>query len=390
MEKIDLFLYQHHVGCITFDARQRSIFTYAQSWLSHAEAYPVSLSMPLSEKPYGFKDFKRWYRFISQDPMARHVQPDIVHKELPGALNMCGTALGRKVKNQTKIDISTLGTSLAKLSRPLPSHNNSLSKMQQRYATTIIDNVFFETHPPHIHSHALKLQIPTIDDLVTNEIFCTLLADRIGITTLPVSRMTLDSESIFITERVDRLLQEDGTIMPLHVEPLGVGAATGGNSASDPLARIFHLFRQHSKVPVFDFKNYLNYLCFAYIIGADDADPFSQFIVLSPQGVTLAPIHELYSSAVYEQTAPQLLRALFQKSEAHAVNRSDIIACAKRLGVGAKYIFECLDSLSLKSVSQAAEILNEFPTLVSPITEHIAHIIRSRAKVLQQALNLAA
>ena len=49
---LEVYMRDHLVGRIRLDERRRFAFQYDPSWLTYDYATPLSLSLPLSEKPY--------------------------------------------------------------------------------------------------------------------------------------------------------------------------------------------------------------------------------------------------------------------------------------------------------------------------------------------------
>lgn len=164
-------------------------------------------------------------------------------------------------------------------------------------------------------SHVLKPAIATYEGIVFNEALCMALANACGLNAAPVEIGTVKGIDYLLSERHDRIRDEDGSIRRLHQEDfcqaLGVPSdikyqSEGGLSLTD----CFALIRNASSTPAPDLIALLDAVVFNLLIGNHDAHAKNFSLLYMPdRSIRLAPLYDLLSTVYYpRETAPRLGR----------------------------------------------------------------------------------
>jgi serine/threonine-protein kinase HipA len=311
-------------------------FTYEHAWRERDDAYPLSLSLPLTTSvhddrtvrnyltgllPDNDKILAAWGRRFSVSASNPFALLSYMGEDCPGAVQF--TPLDRVARLQSrrspKVEWLTehdVGARLAALTSTHPTGRQagdlgyfSLPGAQPKIALL---------HDPKQDrwgipsgrtptTHILKPHTGQYDGFVENEYICLQLARSIG---LPAARgdvRDFAGQRAIVVERYDRLPSPRGPTR-VHQEDLcqalGVSSATKYENEGGPgIAPIVSILRTHSSDPAGDVSTFLDAIALNWIIGGTDAHAKNYSILIAARRVRLAPLYDIISVLPYSDPA---------------------------------------------------------------------------------------
>lgn len=371
------------------------VFTYDPAYLADPEAIPLSLSLPLKADPYDSK---------SIFPVLANLWPEGI---------WLNTANERYVSEVGTIYLGDPFPSSSKVFRSLPVSEILFSpetpKARETAQATFIEDEFYTSPVPLMDTHILKRnpkQTMPHRDLISNEIFVTLIAFNYGIPVPTLSRFYLDELYTLIMDRPDRQAPPSAAHFPLfhHCETIGTAASgledifqlgpfkKSNKKTALTCDHIFSLLRHHSLRPALDFRTMIRAITVLLTTGCDDYDLASTLLSLKTKGCRLLQFRDLISQVDMKEDHNQgehshrLLQNLFCVDRFDMICDQHIITLAKKMGVNTKYLKNQFIEGSQILTKIAAEILEDYPSLQNETTLQIQQSLNERASFLQEKL----
>lgn len=388
------------IGRLTVDRGGRIAFAYENTWLETAEAYPLSVSMPLAKIVYAQRTvapylwnllpenpnvLQRWgqqYHVSAANPfkLLTHVGADV-----PGAAQFIpGERLDEVKSTRPTVDWMTvdelterlrqLREDIAAIRRPDDIGKMSLPGAQAKTAFYWDEKTGRWGVPGGRTptTHIIKPCIPGFDGLVENEHLCQDLAARVGLLAARSRVLQLD-ESYIVVERYDRLPAAAPPIVRrIHQEDmcqaLGLLPAEKYQEEGGPgILAIVSLIRKASSNPDADVARFLRANMFNWLIGGTDAHAKNYSLLLAANEVRLAPLYDVSSQLPYtELVAQRVSMKIGDHYDIARVSRSDWRKTARTCNVPED------DVLALLS-----DMVNALP----------AHISAARDQAIDDGLN---
>jgi serine/threonine-protein kinase HipA len=143
-----------------------------------------------------------------------------------------------------------------------------------------------------------------------NEHFCMRLASALGLP-VPTSIVLRKPESLYLVERYDRARARDGALTRIHqidfCQALNLPSQKKYEHEGGPsLALCFEVIRKFSSQPAKDRLNLISWTIFNYLVGNADAHAKNLSLLITREGVALAPFYDLVSTAAYRELAEKL------------------------------------------------------------------------------------
>jgi serine/threonine-protein kinase HipA len=319
-------------GRVTRDSRRRLSFVYDDAWRRSADAYPLSLSMPLgaAEHPHdriepflwgllpdNDRIIDRWARdfHVGRDAFSllAHVGEDCAGavQLLPDEPGRSGDPVGRgRVEWITEDDVAerlrALRTDQAAWRRLGDSGQFSLAGAQAKTALLLRDGRWGIPSGRTPTTHILKPPVPDLAGHVENEHFCLELAREVGLPTARSEVRHFASEVALVVERYDRVRHRGG-VLRLHQEDccqaLGVMPTRKYENQGGPGPRhVIELLREASSAPLDDVRTFVDALAFSWLVAGTDAHAKNYSLLLASEGrVRLAPLYDLGSILLYPE-----------------------------------------------------------------------------------------
>ena len=320
------------VGRVRRDARGRITFLYDDAWRNNADAYPLSLSMPLGAKEHGRavieaflwgllpdneRVLSRWaakFHVSARNVFAlvSHVGEDCagaVQFVAPDRLNAIRSGKEDKVAWLTESDIAkrleTLRADHAAWRLPHDTGQFSLAGAQPKTALLLQNDRWGIPSGRLPTTHILKPPTGQFDGHAENEHICLMLARGLGLPTAQSKVMRFKNEIAIVIERYDR--QHKGNdIVRVHQEdicqargimPTKKYQNEGGPSAFD----IIELLRTYSTDRRDDLDTFIATLGFNWLIAGTDAHAKNFSLLLGGRRIRLAPLYDVASILPYDE-----------------------------------------------------------------------------------------
>jgi serine/threonine-protein kinase HipA len=320
------------IGRIRRNGRGRLTFTYADEWRKTTDAYPLSLSMPLGAKEHGASVIEaflwgllpdnervldRWAaRFQvsarSAFGLISHVGEDCagaVQLVLPERLSAIDSGQQDTVEWLDESDIAKrlqmLRADHAAWRLPQDTGQFSLAGAQPKTALLLQNDRWGIPSGRVPTTHILKPPTGHFDGHAENEHVCLMLARGLGLPATQSKVMRFKNEIAIVIGRYDRQLSGN-RIIRVHQEDmcqaLGIMPTRKYQNEGGPgPARIAELLRTYSTNWRADLDTFVTALGFNWLIAGTDAHAKNFSLLLSGQGVRLAPLYDVASILPYDE-----------------------------------------------------------------------------------------
>ena len=412
---LDVFLHEVLAGKLIQDDSGRLSFAYDKDYLSLALPI-VSVSMPLSDIPYGEKITRPYFSGILPDDIVRHrlarflgvseKNPfsllEAIGGECAGALTLLPE--GRELPEPSPKDIEVLDDQRLNeilgilKQRPLmvgmDNIRLSLAGAQDKIAVTLKGDKVCLVHGTTPTTHILKPAITDIENSVHNEVFCMRLASRVKIETPRAFIRWIGSTPYFLVERYDREITSEATVRRLHQEDFCQAMSImpdlkyekeGGPSIKSSL-NLIDLF---SESPAADKLSFIRRVIYNYIIGNADAHGKNFSFLYTSKVPRLSPAYDLMSTKVYPNLAKAMAMRIGNKYDPDKVflrHWHSIVPDTKA----------AQNNLKKQILSMVSDISNHAQTLIkefesqgvaTPLFDEILRIVKARSEHLKGAFD---
>jgi serine/threonine-protein kinase HipA len=348
-------------GCLYLGSDGDTQFAYDAAWLTDATAPALSFSLPKQAEPFNRRACQPFFGGILPEEGQRTaiaralgVSADNEFRLLEYLGGEVAGALTLLPEGETPAPASAAAPKLLNDDglvrlldhlpmRPMLAGENglrlSLAGAQSKLPVLVIGGQIALSAPGQPTSHILKLPIARFTGTTENEYFCMSLAHAVGLDVAPLEMRTVQDRSFLLITRYDRAASAAGEVIRLHQEDFAQAlsvpshrkyASEGGPNFPD----CFALLRRAATRPPRDILRLLDAAIFNLIIGNADAHA-KNFSLLHKQGaITLAPLYDLLSTALYPALSPKLAMKIGGKSVLEDIEARhwDRFAADARLG----------------------------------------------------------
>lgn len=316
-------------------------FQYDPGWIELKGAFPLSVSMPLTEPPYRQRFIKTFlsnllpespavleawekqYHVSRNNPfgLLKHVGEDV-----PGALQLVQPDRLAEYQNPGPVriqwlSIPELADRMALLRKDAAAFRlandqgrMSLAGAQAKTALYFDGQRWGVPAGRMPTSHILKPRIPGFDGIVENEHLCQDIAARCGLAAARSFVLELD-EPVIVIERFDRLPHPDPEriLRRVHQEDMcqalqKLPSEKYQESRGPGVETIVRLLRAVSTVAQEDVWRFIDANIFNYLIGGTDAHAKNYSLLFgTSQQVRLSPLYDLSTQLPYQDKIPQRL-----------------------------------------------------------------------------------
>jgi serine/threonine-protein kinase HipA len=394
------------------------VFHYEGAYLSDPEARPLSLSLPLREKPFSQAVSLPFFSGLLPDGDARRRVADYLHISETSTLKLldalggdcAGTvsivpeersedADGEEVAqgdresyrelSQAELEKLVLESERRPLLAPLDGARLSLAGAQDKIPLRYAEGRWFLPLGEASSSHILKPSSPVFEDLAFNEFFCMRFAEALG---FPVPRVELVDvgRMALLVQRYDREVDSAGRIARVHQEDfcqaLGIMPDRKYEADGGPgFAAIAATLRRASANPLRDIQAFARIALFNLLVGNCDAHGKNFSLLYRGREVGLAPFYDLVSTAAYPELSDRLSMRFGGEYRFDKLRRDDLDRFAADLGVRTKYILDAMGDL-IESAAAARERVAVLPELAEKqgLVGKILDIWEARAQSLMK------
>ena len=383
--KLIVYLLGHRVGALDYCSHRNEMhFAYDADYLAGSEPMPLSQSLPLQSEPFDSEVTTVFFEnLLPPDPVRKKLGPvlHLSHHNIFGFLEAlggdCAGAIslwpeksgpaedGEKLMPLDEDGADEVLKSLKK--RPLYingvdgyriSGAGAQHKLIARIdAKGVISLPLFGTPSTHI----LKPAIEEYPDSVYNEFFSMRLAAKLGLATAEAGLMRVKDSVYYWTKRFDREFV-DGRVRRLHQEDfcqiLGVEAEMKYESEGGPSFKSVMTAINEMRLGLVHQFAFIDRMIFNFLIGNADAHGKNTSILYRGGKITLAPIYDVMSTAIYPNLSKVNAMTIGGAKRFDKVSRGSFAAMAREVGMNEDLLLGRLDNLA-RRILPAAEALAE-------------------------------
>ena len=411
---LDVYVGSSKVGRYSRAANGSTTFRYNPAWLSSERAFPISLSMPLSDRPWSGTNVLSFFEgLLPDDPTIRDKIASREHAESASTFDLLA-AIGRdcvgalrfvpegmdpgdpaKMSSRPISDaeiasrISALGISPLGMGSDDQEFRISIAGMQEKTAFLRVNG---EWHLPlgptptsHIFKPALKSGPNGADfsDTPWNEWLCSEVCRALGLETASAAVLFFADQPVLVVERFDRVWRE-GVLYRLPQEDLcqalGVPPTRKYEHDGGPGIVAILGFLNSAAAPHEDRLRFLRAQVVFWLLAAIDGHAKNFSIFLTPGGYRLTPLYDVMSAAPYPGFSPHETKLAMAVGENRHYRLKDIQPrhfhqTAQAAGVNQQDMEELLASLhqridpALSTVGKLAAKASAPDRTVTPILE---------------------
>jgi serine/threonine-protein kinase HipA len=319
-----------NAGWLRRDVSGRVSFRYDESYIATRGATPLSVLLPLAERPYAGRSLDAWLANLLPDnarvldrwaanfqvsanspfSLLAHVGADCAGAVQFIPENRLDQAGAGGLEPLTELEV---GRRLAALAGDpaawTPLHEGgqfSLAGAQPKIALRLQDEQWFEPWGVEATSHILKPPMPGLACQELNEHLCLQIARRLGLPAAESHVRTVGGQTVIVVTRYDRVRASNGRLLRLHqedlcqalgVRPTSKYQADGGPRPDQIVAllrRVMPAAAASAAVATF-----VDALALSWVLAATDAHAKNYSLLLSGPAVRLAPLYDVNSVLPY-------------------------------------------------------------------------------------------
>ncbi len=339
---LNVYVGSSRVGTYARAANGSTSFRYDPEWLSSERAFPVSLSMPLSDRVWSggiansfFEGLLPDNRIVREKIAAREHADSagafdllaVIGRDCVGALRLVpeGSEPGdptnmtyRPVHDrEIATRIAALGTSPLGLSADDEDFRISIAGIQEKTAFLRINSQWQIPHGLTPTSHIFKPAIKEgpsgadFSDTPWNEWLCLALCRAFGLETANAEVLLFDGKPVLVVERFDRRWL-DGVLYRLPQEDIcqaqGVPPTRKYQSDGGPGIRNVLELLNGAVDPHHDRLTFMKAQIVFWLLAAIDGHAKNFSIFLTPGGYNLTPLYDVMSAAPYPELSAHKIK----------------------------------------------------------------------------------
>jgi len=339
---LDVYVGSSKVGSYSREPSGTTSFRYDSDWLSSEKAFPISHSMPLSDRVWSGEGATSYFDGLLPDDrtvrekIAAREQADsagifdllaVIGRDCVGALRFVPEGLdpGDPTKmeyrpvsdDEIAARIASLGTTPLGVHADDDDFRISIAGVQEKTAFLWINNQWQlplgPTPTSHIFKPAMKEGPAGADfsDTPWNEWLCLVLCRALGLESANAEVLILDDKPVIAIERFDRVWH-DGVLYRLPQEDicqaLGVPPARKYQSDSGPGIVDVLEFLNGAVTPYEDRLTFMKAQIVFWLLAAIDGHAKNFSIFHSPGGYRLTPLYDVMSAAPWPEFPDQKIK----------------------------------------------------------------------------------
>lgn len=410
--ELEVYFEQRPVGTLVQDDSGQLRFTYHETWLADPASVPISQSLPLRSEPFNHRETRPFFAGLLPEAEKRELVAralgvsdrndfallDRIGGECAGAITLLHSGETpppvSKEADYRLLDDGELRRILDVLpDRPLLAGEEgvrlSLAGAQDKLPVLVVDGRIALPLHGAPSTHILKPPIRRFEDTVFNEGFCLALAKAIGLDVAAAEIRAVGDRPFLLVARYDRARGRDGAVRRLHQEDfcqaLGIVPELKYQSEGGPnLRQCFELVRNAAARPVVDLVRLLDAVLFNLLIGNRDAHGKNFSLLLTDEGLQLAPLYDVVSTDVYPGLSPRLAMKIGGKDETSAIYPRHWERFAKEAGLAFPQVRRRLLDLARALPRAARDVQRRFAAEGNdrPVIARVVDVIDRETKLV--------
>jgi serine/threonine-protein kinase HipA len=391
------------VGQLIQDENGQMAYHYAENWLNHAGAIPLSHSLPLRKARFNRNECRGFFAGVLPDESKREIiaknlgisaRNDFAMLEQIGgecAGDVTFIPAGEKLPDRKYSYRPLPGEKLAEILRLLPRRplmagedgiRLSLAGAQDKIAVHVAGDQISIPLGGAPSTHILKPAIERFEGIVFNEAICMKLAHAIGLHTAKAEVGKVEDIDYLLIQRYDRIALRDAPDGPEYLErehqedfcqAFGISPDNKYQNEGGPsLKQCFALLRELSSAPVIDLQRLLDAVIFNFLVGNHDAHG-KNFSLLYGRETRLAPLYDVLSTAYYPELAKKMAMKIGGEYTYDKVLPKHFDKLAEEAGLAKPMVKQRVQELAETVLSKTPDLITEHPT-----TKAVVALIKSR------------
>jgi serine/threonine-protein kinase HipA len=413
---LPVYLYDQRIGII--EQRGAGLrFTYADAAVDDDACPALSVSLPKRREPYTDREAGPFFRNLLPEQAYRGLVAaaagtvpgdsvallGAIGAECPGAVSIWPQGHGPPTIHEYEpLSEEAMRTLFSEAGRPrlgsaVARGRLSLPGVQEKIA--LLRRADGGWHMPlhgAVTSHILKRPTLDFEELLENEVFCMVLAEKVGLR-VPAVGIPAAGVRVYCAERFDRTVEASSDAVPrrrvhqedfcqlLRVPPERKYQRHGGPS----LARCARVIREFSALPAEDLPALLRWVGFNCLIGNEDAHAKNLAFLYSAGGLRLTPHYDLVSTAVYPHLQREAAMKVGGAWDLRDVQKSDWRRLAARVDLPWDRVRVLLLELSALAATLRSEVRELCASRFGQATMYarIAEIVARQAARMDRELS---
>jgi len=322
-DTLDVYLNENLAGRL-WEQRGQLFFAYEKAWLESEQFIPLSVTMPRQAEEFPDAVTQAFFDNLLPEGDIRSAIAKLkrvserntfgllqeIGGDCAGAISLWpGGEKPRPNEGYSAISDERLNQLLAdRQKRPLLVINDelrlSLAGAQDKLPVYYDGTQLALPRGSAPSSHILKPGSPGFAHMPANEHFCMRLAAASG---LPVPEAVLlrKANPLYLVRRYDRLRAPEDVLTRIHqidfCQALNLPSSKKYEKEGGPsLSACFDVIAKYCAQPAKDRLQLISWAIFNYLIGNADAHAKNLSLLISSDGISLAPFYDLISTAVYQ------------------------------------------------------------------------------------------
>jgi serine/threonine-protein kinase HipA len=408
-QRLDVYFEDRRVGAID-EASIGFSFAYASSWLDDTEAFPISVSLPLSSVAAS-ASAQRFFSNLLPEANIRTLVCrrlgisegndfallEAIGGECAGALTILPYG-EHPIAATSDYELLTpkVLRALAENYEALPAVDGrkrirlSLAGAQDKLPVFMDGPRFYLPRGNSPSTHILKFPNQNFKHLPANEVLIAEIAKRVGLHTANTRWHSNGPEGLCLVERYDRILQAGGQVRRLHQEDfcqaLGLASTSKYEREDGPsFQKCLELVRAQSASPLRDAQSLVHWLAFNLVVGNADAHA-KNLSLLYETDTRLAPFYDLVCTRAYDRIDRRMAMDIGDEADPDRVRTPQITACADNIDVKPNWLREVTQTMALNVTEVLKDAVEASGVASSPGTERILRLIRKQARRIAREL----
>lgn len=391
MSKTLYILYENQVvGELIQEKSGVLSYKYTLNWLNSPEAFPISISLPLTEDVFADRSVRPYFSGLLPEGVVRE---SVARKlgvssrsdfkllqylggDCAGALVLSDAPNVDYLPEREPLPLEELDELLKTYSiQPFLVDQEgvrlSLAGAQEKLPIIYEANQFYLPKGAP-STHILKLPIHGYEFTVENEAFCLTLANLIGIRSVPLDILEIGGRNYLLVQRYDRKFI-DGKWKRVHQEDIcqvySIPSENKYQNEGGPnVSMVSKIIKDHCSTPVKDLEQFLKQFIFSFYIQNREAHGKNYSLLYKPKGIQLAAQYDVLNTEVYPNLARNMAMKIGKTYKSKEVTEEDWAIFSKEIGVNKLYVKQLREEmLSLMRAKTDSAIDQLFKDKIPPI-----------------------
>jgi serine/threonine-protein kinase HipA len=381
-EALDVYLGNSLAGRLTED-RGKLSFAYEKSWINSENFVPLSVTMPPTLDAYSDETARPFFENLLPEGEIRAAIAKLKRVSERNTFGLLGEIGGDCAGAVSLWPIGATPPQNAGY-EPLSDQRlqEVLSEMQQRPLLVVDDEIRLslagaQNKLPVYYvdkqlslpkggaasSHILKPGTPDFEHMTANEHFCMRLASALGLT-VPDSELLRKSQPLYLIKRYDRFRHTDGALHRYHqidfCQALNFPSHKKYEHEGGPsLSACFEVITRFSSQPAKDRQSLIGWVIFNFVIGNADAHAKNLSLLITQDGVKLAPFYDQLSTAIYDKLTDKFALRIGGENRPEWIKKHHWDDLAKVSGANPRILWQQMKTLANAAPNAAQQLADQ-------------------------------